>query len=138
MTEEKNNTTPDLLGIIERLVDNLQETNTSNNEMLHSVNISLVKVADALPELKNVSDKVTKLDTDTVMNEVRSISTNLKIFLGVIGIILCFGMAILGLYQAKFEDNVVKEIAIATEKIFDDHIQTIDKQIKTFEDMKKK
>ena len=47
-----DNQTHDLFQIIDRLVDNLQEVNQHNNEALHSVNISLTKVSETLPEIK--------------------------------------------------------------------------------------
>lgn len=119
------NQTHDLLQIIDRLVDNLQEVNQHNNEVLHSVNISLTKVSESLPEIKDVKE------------EVKTISTNLKIVIAIIGILLTLGLTVLGLYQSRLENNIVSQVTISMETTFNKHISTIEKQIHLLEDAKK-
>lgn len=115
----------DLLQIIDRLVDNLQEVNQHNNEVLHSVNISLTKVSETLPEIKDVK------------NEVRTISTNLKIVVAIVSIVIALGLAILGLYQSRAERTIIDQITTSMEVSFTKHIADIEKQIKLLEDAKK-
>lgn len=128
----------DLLGIIERLVDNLKETNTANADILHSVNISLTKVSETLPELKTVSSKVAALDTESIISEVRSISTNLKIAIAIIGIIVTLGMVILGLYQSSLEDKVINGITTKIETSLDEHVKQMEEKARIIEDTRRK
>lgn len=128
----------DLLGIIERLVDNLKETNSANADILHSVNISLTKVSETLPELKTVSSKVAALDTESIIDEVRIISTNLKIAIAIIGIIVTLGMIILGLYQSSMETKIVNNIATKIESSLDDHMKQMEEKAKLIEDAKRR
>lgn len=137
MTEDKERS-HDLLDIIEGLVDNLQETNNANTDMLHSVNLSLVKVSEALPEIKNVSEKVQRLDTESIISEVRTISTNLKIVVAIISILVSLGLIIFGLNVSKAENNIVNGVSTKIEKIFDDRINRIEKDIILLEDRKDK
>lgn len=137
MTEDKERS-HDLLNIIEGLVDNLQETNNANTDMLHSVNLSLVKVSEALPEIKNVSEKVQRLDTESIISEVRTISTNLKIVVAIISILVSLGLIIFGLNVSKAENNIVNGVSTKIEKIFDDRINRIEKDIILLEDRKDK
>lgn len=137
MTEDKERS-HDLLDIIEGLVDNLQETNSANTDMLHSVNLSLVKVSEALPEIKNVSEKVQRLDTESIISEVRTISTNLKIVVAIISILVSLGLIIFGLNVSKAENNIVNGVSTKIEKIFDDRINRIEKDIILLEDRKDK
>ena len=137
MTEDKERS-HDLLDIIEGLVDNLQETNNANTDMLHSVNLSLVKVSEALPEIKNVSEKVQRLDTESIISEVRTISTNLKIVVAIISILISLGLIIFGLNVSKAENNIVNGVSTKIEKIFDDRINRIEKDIILLEDRKDK
>jgi len=137
MTEDKERS-HDLLDIIEGLVDNLQETNNANTDMLHSVNLSLVKVSEALPEIKNVSEKVQRLDTESIISEVRTISTNLKIVVAIISILVSLGLIIFGLNVSKAENNIVNGVSTKIEKIFDDRINRIEKDIIILEDRKNK
>lgn len=135
MTEDKERS-HDLLDIIEGLVDNLQETNNANTDMLHSVNLSLVKVSEALPEIKNVSEKVQRLDTESIISEVRTISTNLKIVVAIISILVSLGLIIFGLNVSKAENNIVNGVSTKIEKIFDDRINRIEQDIILLEDKK--
>lgn len=128
----------DLLGIVERLVDNLKETNSANAEILHSVNISLTKVSETLPELKTVSSKVAALDTESIIDEVRTISTNLKIAIAIIGIIVTLGMVILGLYNSRVETNILNGVDTKIEESFNKNIKIIDDKIQALEDAKRK
>lgn len=128
----------DLLGIIERLVDNLKETNTANADILHSVNISLTKVSETLPELKTVSSKVAVLDTESIIEEVRNISTNLKIAIAIIGIIVTLGMVILGLYQSSLEDKVINGITTKIETSLDEHVKQMEEKARIIEDTRRK
>ena len=137
MTEDKERS-HDLLDIIEGLVDNLQETNNANTDMLHSVNLSFVKVSEALPEIKNVSEKVQRLDTESIISEVRTISTNLKIVVAIISILVSLGLIIFGLNVSKAENNIVNGVSTKIEKIFDDRINRIEKDIIILEDRKNK
>jgi len=137
MAEDKERS-HDLLDIIEGLVDNLQETNNANTDMLHSVNLSLVKVLEALPEIKNVSEKVQRLDTESIISEVRTISTNLKIVVAIISILVSLGLIIFGLNVSKAENNIVNGVSTKIEKIFDDRINRIEKDIILLEDRKDK
>lgn len=137
MTEDKERS-HDLLDIIEGLVDNLQETNSANTDMLHSVNLSLVKVSESLPEIKNVSEKVQRLDTESIISEVRTISTNLKIVVAIISILVSLGLIIFGLNVSKAENNIVNGVSTKIEKIFDDRINRIEKDIILLEDRKDK
>jgi len=137
MAEDKERS-HDLLDIIEGLVDNLQETNNANTDMLHSVNLSLVKVSEALPEIKNVSEKVQRLDTESIISEVRTISTNLKIVVAIISILVSLGLIIFGLNVSKAENNIVNGVSTKIEKIFDDRINRIEKDIILLEDRKDK
>lgn len=137
MTEDKERS-HDLLNIIEGLVDNLQETNNANTDMLHSVNLSLVKVSESLPEIKNVSEKVQRLDTESIISEVRTISTNLKIVVAIISILVSLGLIIFGLNVSKAENNIVNGVSTKIEKIFDDRINRIEKDIILLEDRKDK
>lgn len=137
MTEDKERS-HDLLDIIEGLVDNLQETNNANTDMLHSVNLSLVKVSESLPEIKNVSEKVQRLDTESIISEVRTISTNLKIVVAIISILVSLGLIIFGLNVSKAENNIVNGVSTKIEKIFDDRINRIEKDIILLEDRKDK
>ena len=135
---EINNEQPhDLLGIVERLVDNLQDTNTANIEMFKSVNVSLTKITESIPEIKNISTKVNDLDTETVTDDVRSISLNLKIILSVIGIVVALGMTIIGLNISKMENSIVSGVSVKIEKVFDDHIKVIEDKIKILEEAKR-
>jgi len=135
--ERINEPDHDLLGIVERLVDNLQETNTANTEIFKSVNVSLTKITESLPEIKVLSTKVNDLDTETVTNEVRSISMNMKILLAIIGIVVTLGMTIIGLNISKVEHNIVSGVNSKIEKVFDDHIRIIEDKIKILEDAKR-
>jgi len=121
----QENQTHDLLQIIDRLVDNLQEVNQHNNEVLHSVNISLTKVSETLPEIKNVKE------------EVHSISTNLKIVVAIVSIVLSLGLTILGLYQSRMEHNIISQITKSVDVSFEKNINNLEKQVHLLEDAKK-
>ena len=122
---DTDNQTHELLKIVDRLVDNLQEVNQNNTEILHSVNISLTKVSETLPEIK------------TVKEEVRTISTNLKIVVAIVSIVLALGLTVLGLYQSRLESNIVSQVSTVIETTFNKHIGSIEKQVKLLEDAKK-
>lgn len=137
MTEKEKNE-PDLLSIVDRLVNNISTTNKANTDILQSVNISLTKVSEALPELKTISNKVHDLDTNTVLNEMRNISVNLKVLVAIIGIILTLGITILTLSQSKFESSVIGGVSTKVERLFDDKLTDIEKEIKILEDNRKR
>ena len=120
-----DNQTHDLFQIIDRLVDNLQEVNQHNNEALHSVNISLTKVSETLPEIKNVKE------------EVHSISTNLKIVVAIVSIVLSLGLTVLGLYQSRMEHNIISQVTKSVEVSFEKNINNLEKQVHLLEDAKK-
>jgi hypothetical protein len=122
---DTDNQTHELLKIVDRLVDNLQEVNQNNTEILHSVNISLTKVSETLPEIK------------TVKEEVITISTNLKIVVAIVSIVLALGLTVLGLYQSRLESNIVSQVSTVIETTFNKHIGSIEKQVKLLEDAKK-
>jgi len=122
---DTDNQTHELLKIVDRLVDNLQEVNQNNTEILHSVNISLTKVSETLPEIK------------TVKEEVITISTNLKIVVAIVSIVLALGLTVLGLYQSRLQSNIVSQVSTVIETTFNKHIGSIEKQVKLLEDAKK-
>ncbi len=137
MTEDRKDTTHDLLNIVDRLVDNMQDANTTNAEVLKSVNVSITKVSEYIPEIRSISTKINELDTEKIEQEVRSISTSLKIMSAVLSIVITLGLVILGLYQAKTEDEIVKQVTIKIEQSFDNHAK-MEQNMKILEDAKRK
>lgn len=112
---ERNNS-QDLLSIIEHLVDNIQDTNSANTEVLKSVNLTLTKISETVPEIRTVSEKVSVLNTESIISEVRTISTNLKVFVAILSIVISLGMVIFGLYQTKLEYNIIEGVSTKIEK----------------------
>lgn len=134
----KNNTEQDyLLNLVERLVDNIQDTNKTNTDMLNSINNSLIKFGDTTSEIREINDKIKKVDTETVKNELTKISTNSKVLVAVISIILTFSMIILGLYQYKLVNEISGKISTNISVILDQKIDLIEKDIVILEGRKK-
>lgn len=134
----KNNTEQEyLLNLVERLVDNIQDTNKTNTDMLNSINNSLVKFGDTTSEIREINDKIKKVDTDTIKQELVKISTNTKVLVSVISIILTFSMIILGLYQYKLVNEISGKISTNISVILDQKIDLIEKDIVILEGKKK-
>jgi hypothetical protein len=134
----KNNTEQDyLLNLVERLVDNIQDTNKTNTDMLNSINNSLIKFGYTTSEIREINDKIKKVDTETVKNELTKISTNSKVLVAVISIILTFSMIILGLYQYKLVNEISGKISTNISVIIDQKIDLIEKDIVILEGRKK-
>jgi hypothetical protein len=134
----KNNTEQDyLLNLVERLVDNIQDTNKTNTDMLNSINNSLIKFGDTTSEIREINDKIKKVDTETVKNELTKISTNSKVLVAIISIILTFSMIILGLYQYKLVNEISGKISTNISVILDQKIDLIEKDIVILEGRKK-
>ena len=136
-SEDKKSQSTDLLNIVERLVDNMQETNSANTEALTSVSVSLTKVSEYIPDIKNIAKKVEGLDTSTLMSDFRTLTTELKVVGAVISVILVFGLILLAVYQSKSEDYIIKQNSIETHRIFNEHIDQMNKTIKLLEETKK-
>jgi hypothetical protein len=141
--KESNEYNHSLLGIIERLVDNLQSTNNSNTELLNSVNLSLLKLSETMPEIKEVSHKlsnlsteITKIEGGDIIKEVREVSTKMKIFSAVLGVVLSLGMTILGLVQYETISEITNKVRDEIKEINNAQTTSLEKSIQLFMDRK--
>lgn len=139
MTDNKDTNQKTLLGIIDKMVDNIQETSNTNTEALKSIDISLSKLTEYIPSMDDVAELTSKVKEDAteIRKEVFEISIKVKILYATIGILTSIGIAFLGLYASQYKDDIINGVTTSVEKLFDDHIKKIENDIKIFEDRKK-
>lgn len=140
---DREDNTRSLLGLIERLVDNLQETNKSNTDMLRSVNISLTKLSDSFSEVheieehvENVEKKVESMGGNELLSTIRSFTTRVKILTAIITVILTLGLFILGLTQFKLEANITSSVRTEMREITDNQTKYLDQQFRFYKEDK--
>lgn len=140
---DREDSTRSLLGLIERLVDNLQETNKSNTDMLRSVNISLTKLSDSFSEVheieehvENVEKKVESMGGNELLSTIRSFTTKVKILTAIITVILTLGLFILGLTQFKLEANITSSVRTEMREITDNQTKYLDQQFRFYKEDK--
>lgn len=141
---DREDSTRSLLGLIERLVDNLQETNKSNTDMLRSVNISLTKLSDSFSEVheieehvENVEKKVESMGGNELLSTIRSFTTRVKILTAIITVILTLGLFILGLTQFKLEANITSSVRTEMREITDNQTKYLDQQFRFYKEDRK-
>jgi len=137
MTDDKKYNSTDILpGIVERLIDNLQETNTSNTDMLRSINISLTKVSDTIPtvvdEIGIIKEEIRKFEGNDVVNGIRSILTKIKILIAVFSIIITLGVIISSLTQFKLETSIINGIKLEMRENLKEHTENMKQQLELF------
>jgi hypothetical protein len=93
-----------------KLIDHMIKSNQDNTNVLNSLSDSLHKFSDMEEELINAH------------NEIRNISTSLKIIIAVISIMFTTTILLYELSQSNFKADIIEGVSIKIEKVIDTHV----------------